>query len=89
MSLVKDGYAYEVWNKRDVLHHSPVNLVKRKNFKKKKCFFSRLLGFFNFWTHLLIVAAGVHIFHYYFLSEGPRNLFGFQVASSLENISLG
>ena len=24
MSLVKDGYAYEVWNKRDVLHQYPV-----------------------------------------------------------------
>ena len=52
MSLVKDGYAYEVWNKRDVLHHSPVSFVKRKTLKRKNvfspgCFVSFFLDWFT------------------------------------------
>ena len=89
MSLVKDGYAYEVWNKRDVLHHSPVSFVKRKTLKRKNVFSPGCFVSFFSWTGLLVAAAGVHMFHYYFLSEGPRNLSCLQVGSSLENISLG
>ena len=53
MSLVKDGYAYEVWNKRDVLHHSPVSFVKRKTLKRKNVFSPGcFVSFFSDWfTH--------------------------------------